>query len=299
MSNEVKTEFIEEKTMYGKNGVRVLQHRREGKVHHIKEVEVNTELSLSSKKDYIDGDNNDVVPTDTQKNTVYALVREKGIRTIEQFGMDLCKHFLETHSQVHTVNVYIEEAPWRRLDHTGREHVHAFILNPEAIRFCQVTQRRYGKPCVSAGLKGMKVLKTTKSGFVGFARDKYTTLPEVTDRFFCTTVYSKWTYDELLGLDFDRAVETVKAIILDNFAGPPDTGVYSPSVQNTMYLAQKQSFQKVPQISEIEIVMPNSHYFTIDLSKFGMENKDEVMLPAEKPAGNIKLSMKRHPKSKL
>ncbi|XP_077986644.1 uricase-like [Glandiceps talaboti] len=292
-------DFIAEGTAYGKNNVRVLRIRREGTIHHIKEVEVNTELTLATRKDYIRGDNGDVIPTDTQKNTVYGIAKTKGIATIEQFGMDLCTHFLSTHPQVTKVNVYMEEAPWRRTDHSGKEHVHAFILSPEAIRFCQVTQERNGNPVVYAGIKGMKVLKTTNSGFVGFARDRFTTLPEVSDRFFCTTVYCKWKYNSLIGLNFDRAWEIVKTTILDEFAGPPDKGVFSPSVQYTMYLTQTKAMLQIPQLEEMEMTMPNSHYFTIDLSKFGMENKDEVMLPADKPAGNICLAMKRSNKARL
>ena len=30
------------------------------------------------------------------------------------------------------------------------------------------------------------------------------------------------------------------------------------------------------QVEEIEIVMPNQHYFTIDMTKMGLSNKDEV-----------------------
>lgn len=30
------------------------------------------------------------------------------------------------------------------------------------------------------------------------------------------------------------------------------------------------------QVEEIEMVMPNQHYFTIDMTKMGLANKDEV-----------------------
>ncbi|XP_070581881.1 uricase-like [Ptychodera flava] len=298
MASNIDADFIAEGTAYGKNGVKVLRVCRHGNMHHVKEVEVNTELTLATKKDYTHGDNSDIIPTDTQKNTVYALAKIKGISSIEQFGIDLCSHFL-THPQVIKTSMYIEETPWKRIDNSGKEHVHAFILKPEAIRFCQVVQEKYGKPSVSAGLKGMKVLKTTNSGFEGFVRDKYTTLPEVKDRFFSTTVFCRWKYDNLFSLDFDTAWETVKNTILDEFAGPPERGVYSPSVQMTMHLTANHAMAKISQISEVEMTMPNSHYFTIDMTKLGMENKDEVMLPADKPAGNIRLAMKRRDRAKL
>ena len=74
-----RMEFVSEGTYYGKHCVRVLQHRRQGSRHDIKEVTVNTHLSLATQKDYIHGDNADVVATDSQKNTVYAVAKTKGV----------------------------------------------------------------------------------------------------------------------------------------------------------------------------------------------------------------------------
>lgn len=36
------------------------------------------------------------------------------------------------------------------------------------------------------------------------------------------------------------------------------------------------SEQFVFQVDEIEVVMPNQHYITIDMTKMGLQNKDEV-----------------------
>ena len=84
---------------------------------------------------------------------------------------------------------------------------------------------------------------------------------------------------------------TVRDCILDAFAGPPDTGIFSPSVQNTLYLAQKKVLETIPQMSKIEVRLPNKHYFPVDFSKLNKvtttEHNDEVFLPVDKPAGNI------------
>ncbi len=64
---------------YGKNYVRLLYVKRHGQRHDIKELEVNTTLTLSSDKDYVRGDNRDIVATDSQKNTVYALAKREGV----------------------------------------------------------------------------------------------------------------------------------------------------------------------------------------------------------------------------
>ena len=66
-------------TGYGKNDVRLMRVRREGDKYFVTELKVNVELQLSSVKDYHEGDNSDVVSTDSQKNTVLALARQNQV----------------------------------------------------------------------------------------------------------------------------------------------------------------------------------------------------------------------------
>lgn len=68
------------RTGYGKNLVKVLYIKREGTFHYITELNANVELTLMTKKDYLAGDNADIIPTDTIKNTVHALAKLKGVR---------------------------------------------------------------------------------------------------------------------------------------------------------------------------------------------------------------------------
>lgn len=69
--------------------------------------------------------------------------------------------------------------------------------------------------------------------------------------FYSTIVEAEWTYDNMKSADFDNAWLTVKDAILEKFAGPPDTGVYSPSVQHTLYQAEKTVLEKVSEVSFI------------------------------------------------
>ncbi|XP_069497703.1 uricase-like [Ambystoma mexicanum] len=290
-------EFV--RTGYGKNNVKVLCIRRQGKLHFIKELEVNVELTLQSKKDYLYGDNSDIIATDTMKNTVYALAKIKGIRTVEEFGMDICEHFLSSFGHVTEAKTYIEEAPWKRFEKNGVGHIHAFILSPEGIRFCEVQQKRAEPPVIHSGIKEMKILKTTQSGFEGFLKDQFTTLPEVKDRVFSTAVNCNWKYSKSRGIDFDSAWKTVYETIKEKFAGPYNSGEYSPSVQKTLYDIQVLSLSRVPEIEEIEIILPNKHYFIVDMSKMGLNNENEVLLPLDKPSGNITGTVRRKIPSKL
>ncbi|XP_078416805.1 uricase [Cetorhinus maximus] len=290
-------EFVH--TGYGKDAVKVLAIRREGKHHYIKEIEANVQLTLKTVKDYLHGDSSAIIPTDTMKNTIHALAKLKGIRTIEEFALDICDHFLTSFQHVRRAMVYMQEAPWKRLEKGGIGHIHAFIHNLEATRFCEVEQIQHEPPRVQSGLKDMRILKTTQSGFEGFLKDRFTTLPEVRDRVFSTIVYAKWRYRTPRYVNFDAAWNTVKDSIIETFAGPLDSGIYSPSVQNTLYGAQCLSLSRVPEMEEIEMIMPNKHYFTLDLTKFGIHENNEVLLPVDNPSGNISGTLRRRPASKL
>ena len=123
----------------------MLHIKRSGPVHTIHELEVSTQLTLDTKKDYLVGDNSDIVATDSQKNTVYLLAKKHGITSPEQFGLVLARHFLATYRQVISVKVSIEQYPWERAQIEGKKHVHAFIFTPVANRFCVVQMERNGK----------------------------------------------------------------------------------------------------------------------------------------------------------
>lgn len=106
------------------------------------------------------------------------------------------------------------------------------------------------RPTIISGLKNMRVLKTTKSSFVDFVDDEYRSLPDMEDRLFSTSVSCCWEYLDITDLNFDETWSTVKEIILKNFAGDPVDGVPSPSVQNTIYLSQKDILAAVKKVNK-------------------------------------------------
>lgn len=176
-------------------------------MHSVKELEVKTLLTLASQKDYLQGDNSDIVATDSQKNTVYVLAKKHGVKSPEEFAILLSKHFLSTYSHVTKAAVTVEEVMWNRVsygEHADKQklHNHAFIHTPICTRFSTATLKRGGEmleilwnasesnfitenaPTIISGISGMKVLKTTQSSFVNFVDDSYRTLPDMKDRIF-------------------------------------------------------------------------------------------------------------------
>ncbi len=74
--------FVDKATYYGKSSVKVMRLHQEGLKHFIREFEVDVHLKLLSRKDFTHGDNGDIIATDTQKNTVYALAKTKGVSEV-------------------------------------------------------------------------------------------------------------------------------------------------------------------------------------------------------------------------
>jgi len=284
---------------YGKAGVKLLFASKEGNKHSIKELEVETLLTLNSEKDYREGDNSDIIATDSQKNTVYILAKQHGVENPEKFGILLARHFIDKYPWVVRAKISLVQHPWSRIiDGEGKSHNHAFLSTPSSNRIAQVIMDRTRVPRVSAGIRDLTVIKTTQSAFVNFVRDEFRSLPDMEDRIFSTIVTADWTYSNIRGLEFCKAYNKIEKAILDIFAGPAGPGIYSPSVQNTQFLAQKFVLDEIPQVENVTMSMPNRHYFPVDFTKFPIkgiqgEGAGQVMLPVDKPSGMITSTLSR------
>ncbi|XP_064550823.1 uricase-like [Drosophila montana] len=299
---------------YGKDAVRLMYVNRSGSVHSIQEFELSTHLKLSSSKDYLQANNADIIDTDAQKNLVFILAKQHGIEGPEKFALLVARYFLSKYSHVEEVHMHMETYPWQRIRTTddsklgenksclrtgdsSQLHNHAFIFQSEAQHFCDVIlTRQDSKPTVFTGIKGLRLLKTTKSSFVNFVDDEYRTLPDLPDRTLCTVVDSSWEYSDFETVDFSRTWQTVKDVVLKNFAGDPKEGIASTSLQNTMYLSGQQVLDLVPQVSHISITMLNLHYAKFNTKPFQKlvpgEN-NEVLEPVDKPFSTVYVQLSR------
>ena len=68
---------------------------------------------------------------------------------------------------------------------------------------------------------------------------------------------------------------------------------YSPSAQTTLFQMGEAALDVCPEISRVELAMPNKHYLLINLSPFGLENKNEVFTPTDEPHGQIEAVITR------
>jgi urate oxidase len=165
---------------------------------------------------FTEGDNKNVVPTDTCKNTVYCVANQHNFNSPEEFGILLCKHFIAEYPDiVNRISVKIVKDRWERLqapNSSGKigPHKHAFKrLGPsKPFANVQAEKRKGVKICVQAGFRGFDIMKTTQSGFTDFHTDKFTSLPPSTDRLLGTSVDAEWAYSSAAilrgGIDFNK-----------------------------------------------------------------------------------------------
>jgi len=266
---------------YGKSRVRLARVKRGKDRHEVWEWTVEVLLSGDFEACFVEGDNRRILPTDTMKNSVYALARNSAAGSIESFGTELASFLLERNPQVSLAEVGIVEALWEHLDVAGKSHPTAFVRPGRERRSATVTEKRGSPPRVVSGLEDLAVLKTAGSAFEGFLQDTLTTLPETKDRLFGTSLSARWTYDSP-HLPFPELRTRIRETLLATFAGHQ-----SQSVQHTLYAMGAEVLTSVAEVREIELSMPNKHYLLVDLSRFGQDNPGEIFVPTDEPHGSI------------
>jgi urate oxidase len=268
---------------YGKERVRVLLVRRGADgVHTVHEIEASVQMEGDFSETYLTGDNSKVVATDTMKNTVQALAHAHLGDVLEEFPLAMAAHFLKRYPQIEKVTLEVSSRPWDRYHLSGEEaHPHMFTGRTMALPFSRVEANRDATR-LQSGVKGVLLLKSAGSAFVGYPRCDLTTLPETDDRILATEMMAKWTFTKSTGLPFSRANEAIMEALLRTYATE-----FSPSLQNTLYLMGKAALAAAPEISDIFMAMPNKHYLPVNLKPFGMENNNEIFLPTDEPHGQI------------
>jgi urate oxidase len=271
---------------YGKAETHLVRVTKDGQTHSIKDVSVSIMLAGDFDASHTAGDNSKIVPTDTQKNTVFAFAKEGPVGEIEEFALRLARHFSREFAAVHRARVSIEEFLWDRIDVGGRPHPHAFVRAGCERRLTTVTCTK-GDTWVVSGLGDLVLLKSTGSEFRGYPKDRYTTLAETDDRVLATAVVARWRY-ERLDADWAAAFAMARAALVEAFASK-----HSLALQQTLYDMGSAVLEARPDIAEVRLSLPNKHHFVVDLSPFGLENDNEVFYAADRPYGLIEGTVTR------
>jgi urate oxidase len=261
---------------FGKAEVRLLRVDRTGPAHALHDLNVTVALSGAFEATHLTGDNTAVLTTDAQKNTVFAFAAEHGVGQIEQFALRLAEHFVTSQQPVTRARVSVEEYGWEPAGGTG----HSFARSGREIRTATVTHDGTRSWTVS-GLRDLVLLNTKGSEFWGFARDRYTTLPETKDRILATAVNARWRH-ATPPEDWAASYAAARDLMVSAFAE-----THSYSLQQTLYAMGKRVLEGLPELAEVRLSLPNKHHFDVDLSPFGVDSKGEVFYAQDRPYGLI------------
>jgi urate oxidase len=271
---------------YGKAAVRLVKVDRRAVGHELHDLTVGVQLQGDFGTAHTGGDNSQVLPTDTMKNTVYALARQGPVDPPEEFGERLARHFLDACPAARRAVLALTVHRWDRVGADDKPDPHAFVRGPAERRLATVTMDETGV-AVEAGLDGLGLLKTTGSGFAGFLRDAFTTLNETDDRIPATDVEAHWRYAGPLE-DYTAAWNAVRTSLVETFAQHQ-----SASVQHTLYAMGEAALARRGEISEIRLVLPNRHHLLVDLGPFGLDNPNEIFVATQEPYGRIEAVITR------
>lgn len=275
---------------YGKAENRVVRIYRDTPRHEIHDVNVSTCLRGDFSAAHLAGDQGDVLPTDTQKQTAYAYAKEKGLHSIEDYGLALARHFVNDVDPVVGARVEIEEYAWERAVVDGAEHDHTFIRKGQEVRTAAITVSAEAGELtehVVGGLKDLVILKSTGSEFAGFLEDPYTVLEPTHDRVMATSLTAQWRFTST-DVDWEAVYAGVKEQLVTQFAV-----VQSLALQQTLYCMGKAVLETYPEITEVRLAAPNKHHFVYDLAPFGLENPNEVFNADDRPYGFIQATVLR------
>ena len=271
---------------YGKSRIRLLRVERPEGRHNIKELTLAIRFEGDFETAHTKGDNRKILPTDTMKNTVYALARQHPIETVEEFGLHLVEHFLTYNPQVSRVRIEAAESLWMRLPHGGKPHATAFTRAGEEERTALLNGTREGTE-IRAGVANLVVLKTTNSAFENFLRDPYTTLKADRNRILATAIRANWLYPGE-DVEFGPVWHGVRQVLLETFAEHK-----SESLQHTLYAMGEAVLNNFDNVREIHLSLPNKHFNLVDLAPLGMDNPGAVFLPTDEPHGLIEATLRK------
>jgi len=270
---------------YGKRMVRLLRVKRDGANHEVAEWDADALLEGDLDGSYLSDDNSSVVPTDTVKNTILGLTHDLEDATRDGFAKALAEHFIAKYSHLTACDVEVRERLWTRMAPGGQPHGFSFVRDSNGQPFSQVRAERGQASKRSGGIRGFVILKTTESGFIGYPKCDYTTLPETADRILATSMDAVWDY---AGDAADLGPQALDAML------KVFTETYSPSVQNTLYLMGEAALAACPGLARVKLTMPNKHYLNIDLAKIGRPaGQKKVFLPTDDPFGYIEAVIAR------
>jgi len=244
---------------------------------------------------YIDGDNSNVVATDTMKNFIYAMALAYEGPTIEGYAAFLARRFLTTYPQMEALRIAVREQPFEPAGTVlfGRSHNDLAHVALHAGR-SETAEGGTGEVLITAvesGRHGLQLVKLTGSSFTKFLRDEFTTLPETIDRPLYIHLDVHWMYGDPaagLGEDLPRYVHAEQ---IRDFVHAIFDRFNSRSIQHLVDEIGQRMLERFPQLAEVRFDAQNRTWETVTVS--AQDPKVKVYTDPKGTYGTIGLVLRR------
>ncbi len=265
---------------YGVSRVRLLKVGRRSDRHDVKDLTVSISLDGDFGAGVASGDTAALLAPETLRNTIHALALntppEIGEEQIEQFGARLAEYFLDGNSALSHVTIEIAEAAWSRLNAGGKPHPQAFARGIEEQRTAHVTASRQGVH-FDVGFRDAFLLKTAPAAFLGYRQDPFSSPSEAGEALLAGTLTASWRYPSA-EVPFATVWHGARQALLDTFATHE-----SRSPQHLLHAMAQTALASYDEIAGIYLALRPRSWPPADLSRFGLDNRNELFLPADTP----------------
>ena len=250
---------------------------------------------------YTQGDNSNVVATDSMKNFILRQALAFTGSTLEDLLFFLGERFLATYAQMQSLRLTARELPFLPAPLPGGAATaeSQVLFSRSHSDFAQASltfERDEQQPVITAhtcGRLNLELFKVTGSAFTHYVQDEYTTLPERQDRPLFIHLDVSWTYtdlDALINLNHARYVPAEQVrdlieVVFDEFV--------SESIQHLVYEFGCRLLERFPQLASVTFDAQNR---TRDLvATAENDGKEKVYSDPFSAFGAIRLHQTRKP----
>jgi urate oxidase len=250
---------------------------------------------------YTEGDNSNVVATDTMKNYIQNQALQYSGATMEGFLYFLGARFLADYPQMGSLRVAGRELPFEPAavpDGSGGMEASGVLFNRSRDSYGVATlwlERGDGGQGAhvtghECGCLEMQMIKVTGSSFASFARDAHTTLPERKDRPLFIYLDTRWRYADPAAITGDDHSGYVSARQVRDLLTATFHSFVSMSIQHLVYEMGVRLLARFPQIAEVSFKAQNRLW---DTAFEAEEGKSKVYTDPRPPYGSITLTLDR------
>ena len=249
---------------------------------------------------YTEGDNTNVVATDSMKNFVLRQALAFEGSTYEGFLVLLGQSFLRTYAQMEGLQLTIRELPFNvsRVSENGSivDSDRLFSRSHGDFTWATLNFARSGdEPVITAhrcGRMGLELFKVTGSAFTHFVRDEYTTLQERVDRPLFIYLDLYWKYADTTALSEANHPHYVPAEQLRDLLQSVFHEFVSESIQHLVYEMGQRILARFPQLTEVSFDAQNRTRDPAAVSS--TDGKVKVYTDPFSAYGMIKLTITRN-----